>query len=196
MAGLCPTAEYTAVLLGCVPLSFASALVRYRLMDIEVIIKKAFVVAAVVLLLAAIYNGTLVLVGMVLATDSERGSFWALLATLIVALVAPTLWTSIQNALDRLYYRDRYDYRRALVGFARELNSDLDLQRLSTRLVERVRETLGVDRIALFLSSGPAPGQRFRAVHLVRLRRAPRARGGAGLLARGAFVSRPNGRAE
>ncbi len=158
-----PYGEYTAVLLGCVPLSFASALVRYRLMDIEVIIKKAFVVAAVVLLLAAIYNGTLILVGLVLATDNERGSFWALLATLIVALVAPTLWTSIQNALDRLYYRDRYDYRRALVAFARELNSDLDLERLSTRLVERVRETLGVDRIALFLSSGVSPGQRFRA---------------------------------
>jgi two-component system NtrC family sensor kinase len=157
-----PYTEYTAVLLGCVPLSFASALVRYRLMDIEVIIKKGLVAAAVVLLLAAIYNGTLILVGLVLATDNDSGSFWALLATLIVALVAPTLWTSIQNALDRLYYRDRYDYRRALVAFARELNSDLDLERLSTRLVERVRETLGVDRIALFLSSGASTSQRFR----------------------------------
>lgn len=158
-----PYTEYTAVLLGCVPLSFASALVRYRLMDIEVIIKKAMVAAAVVVLLAAIYNGTLILVGLVLPADSDdRGSFWALLATLIVALVAPTLRTSIQNALDRLYYRDRYDYRRALVSFARELNSDLDLQRLSTRLVERVRETLGVDRMVLFLSSGAPTAQRFR----------------------------------
>jgi two-component system NtrC family sensor kinase len=157
-----PYTEYTAVLLGCVPLSFASALVRYRLMDIEVIVKKALVVAAVVVLLAAIYNGTLILVGLVLPTDNDGGSFWALLATLIVALVAPTLWTSIQNALDRLYYRDRYDYRRALVAFARELNSDLDLERLSTRLVERVRETLGVDRIALFLSAGPSTSPRFR----------------------------------
>ena len=52
-----PYAEYTAVLLGCIPLAFASAIVRYRLMDIEVIIKKALVVAAVVLLLVAIYGG-------------------------------------------------------------------------------------------------------------------------------------------
>ena len=49
-----PGAEYTAVLLGCIPLAFASAIVRYRLMDIEVIIKKALVVAAVGLLLASI----------------------------------------------------------------------------------------------------------------------------------------------
>ena len=52
-----PYAEYTAVLLGCIPLSFASAIVRYRLMDIEVIIKKGLVGATVVLVLAAIYGG-------------------------------------------------------------------------------------------------------------------------------------------
>ncbi len=59
--GRVPTyAEYTAVLLGCIPLAFASAIVRYRLMDIEVIIKKALVVAAaVVFVLALIYGGTL-----------------------------------------------------------------------------------------------------------------------------------------
>ncbi|MEO6408480.1 MAG: GAF domain-containing protein, partial [Burkholderiaceae bacterium] len=157
-------AEYTAVLLGCIPLAFASAIVRYRLMDIEVIIKKALLVGAVVILLAAIYGGTLQLASFVLRADSQSSSFWALLATLIVALVAPRLWTSIQAALDRLYYRDRYDYRRALVHFARELNSDLDLNRLSAKLVERVRETLGVDRIALFLTGAGADGKQLLPV--------------------------------
>jgi two-component system NtrC family sensor kinase len=159
LAGRTPAAaEYSAVLLGAVPLAFASALVRYRLMDIEVIIKRAFGVLAVVLVLALIYLGTLQLVGAILGTDSERSSFWALLATLVVALVAPSLWNAIQTALDRLYYRDRYDYRRALVAFARDLNSDLDLERLSRKLVDRVRDTLGVDRIALYLhAEGSSP---------------------------------------
>jgi hypothetical protein len=110
-----PGTEYTAVLLGCIPLAFASAIVRYRLMDIEVILKKAFVVAAVALLLASIYGATLTLVSFIIGVDEQRSSFWALFATLIVALVAPWLWTAIQAGLDRLYYRDRYDYRRALV---------------------------------------------------------------------------------
>ena len=147
-----PYAEYTAVLLGCVPLSFASALVRYRLMDIEVIIKKGLVVSAVVVVLAGIYAGTLKLVGLAIGANRDS-SFWALLATLIVALVAPSLWNAIQTALDRLYYRDRYDYRRALVAFARDLNSDLDLDRLSRTLVARLRETFGIERIALLLES-------------------------------------------
>ncbi len=60
--------------------------------------------------------------------------------------------TRFRPALDRVYYRDRYDYRRALVGFARDLNSDLDLDRLSERLVRRVTETLLVDRMALMLA--------------------------------------------
>jgi len=156
-----PYSQYTAVLLGCIPLAFASAIVRYRLMDIEVIIKKALVVAAVVLLLAVIYGGTRELVRLVLGNE-EDSAFWGLFATLVVALVTPWMWNAIQSGLDRLYYRDRYDYRRALVSFARDLNSDLDLHGMSTRLVERVRETLGIDRIALFVASGQEG--RFTAV--------------------------------
>jgi len=156
-----PFTEYTAVLLGCIPLAFASAMVRYRLMDVEVILKKALGIVAVGLLLVLIYAGTLQLVGLVLGTDQERSQFWALLSTLVVVLIAPRLKAAIQSGLDRLYYRDRYDYRRALLNFARELNTELDLERLSSRLVERIRETLGVERVALFLPSDRDAEGRF-----------------------------------
>jgi len=63
----------------------------------------------------------------------------------------------VQTTLDRAFYRDRYDYRRALVGFARDLNSDLDLGRLSARLVSRVVETLEVDCMALLVESESGP---------------------------------------
>ena len=146
-----PYGEYTAVLLGCIPLAFASAIVRYRLMDIEVIIKKALVALAVVLVLALIYRGVLLVVSAFAGADSDN-RFWALFATLVVALIYPWLWRAIQAALDRMYYRDRYDYRRALVSFARELNSDLDLDSLSSRLIARVRDTLATEKIALLLA--------------------------------------------
>src|SRR5204863_4913499 len=84
---------------------------------------------------------------------SDRPNFViSLLGTLVVVLLSRPVKNAIQTALDRMYYRDRYDYRRALVGFARDLNSDLDLQRLSERLVSRVMETLVVDRMALMLA--------------------------------------------
>src|SRR5437667_780714 len=92
-------------------------------------------------------------VGFVFANDSDSHNWIvALLATIIVVLLAQPVREAMQNALDRVFYRDRYDYRRALVGFARDLNSDLDVVRLGQRLVTRVVETLVVDRMALMLA--------------------------------------------
>ena len=154
-----PGAEWTAVLLGLVPLAFASAIVRYRLMDVEVIIKHTLVYAAALAAIAVIYAVILWLVSEVFfGGDPIRNPIIALLATLVVVLLGRPLKDAIQAGLDRVYYRDRYDYRRALVGFARDLNSDLDLFRLSDRLVHRVMETLVVDRMALMLAPVTSAG--------------------------------------
>ena len=145
--------EFTALLLGLIPLAFASAIVRYRLMDVEVIIKRGLVYAAAVAAIAAMYAVLLNLAGVIFFKDADqRNPVIALLATLVVVLLSRPVKNAIQTGLDRVYYRDRYDYRRALVGFARDLNSDLDLLRLSERLVHRVTETLLVDRMALMLA--------------------------------------------
>ena len=145
--------EFSALLLGLIPLAFASAIVRYRLMDVEVIIKRALVYAAALAAIAAIYAVLLRVASEVFLRDAEqRNPIIALLATFVVVLLSRPVKNAIQTGLDRVYYRDRYDYRRALVGFARDLNSDLDLQRLSERLVHRITETLVVDRMALMLT--------------------------------------------
>ena len=150
--------QLSVIPLSLIPLAYASAIVRYRLMDIEVIVKRALVYAAALLAIVAIYA--------VLLQGAERlfargngGDNWiiAVLATLVALLLAPPVQEAVQNALDRAFYRDRYDYRRALVGFARDLNSDLDLNRLAERLVSRVVETLLVDRMALMLEDEAAP---------------------------------------
>jgi PAS domain S-box-containing protein len=143
---------FTAVLLGLVPLAFASAITRYRLMDVEVIVKRTLVYAAAVAAIAAIYATLLTLAKELFFDGRDQRNILALLATIVVVLLARPVKNAIQNGLDRVYYRDRYDYRRALVGFARDLNSDLDLFRLSERLVRRVTETLVVDRMALMLA--------------------------------------------
>ena len=162
-------ADLTAVLLGLVPLAFASALVRYRLMDVEVIIKRGLVYAAAVAAIAAMYAVILkVAREAFLGGNDTHNSVIALLATLVVVLLSRPVKNGIQTGLDRVYYRDRYDYRRALVGFARDLNSDLDLLRLSERLVHRVMETLVVDRMALLLApiSGGRDGEFVTIAHI------------------------------
>jgi two-component system NtrC family sensor kinase len=153
-AGVDPTLpmELTAIPLGLIPLAFGCAIVRYRLMDVEVIIKRALVWSAAVAAITAIYAVLLRVAGAVFLEDSHRlNSVIAMLATLVVVLLARPVKDAIQATFDRAFYRDRYDYRRALVGFARDLNTDLDLSRLSERLIARVTETLLVDRMALML---------------------------------------------
>ena len=150
--------EFSALLLGLIPLAFASAIVRYRLMDVEVIIKRGLVYAAALAAIAAIYAILYRTAGAIFLRDADQkqNPVIALLATFVVVLLSRPVKNAIQTGLDRVYYRDRYDYRRALVGFARDLNSDLDLQRLSERLVHRITETLVVDRMALMLAPASA----------------------------------------
>jgi len=146
--------QLTAIPLGLVPLTFASAIVRYRLRDVEVIVKRGLAYAAFLAATVALYVAMLKLTGFVFANDSDEHTWIiALLATIVVVLLAQPVKEAVQNALDRVFYRDRYDYRRALVAFARDLNSDLDVVRLSQRLVTRIVETLVVDRMALMLGS-------------------------------------------
>jgi PAS domain S-box-containing protein len=145
--------QLTAVPLGLVPLAFASAIVRYRLRDVEVIIKRGVAYAAFFAASAALYLAMRKAVGFTFANDADAHNWIiALLATIIVVLLAQPVREAMQNAVDRAFYRDRYDYRRALVGFARDLNSDLDVVSLGQRLVTRIVETLVVDRMSLMLA--------------------------------------------
>jgi PAS domain S-box-containing protein len=146
--------ELLAIPLAFIPLAFASAIVRYRLMDVEVILKRLLVYTAVMAAIVGIYVVILrTSRGFILQTEDEHRWLIAFLATVIVLLLAKPVKEAIQSAIDRAFYRDRYDYRRALVAFARDLNGDLDLNRLSERLVSRLKETFVVDRMAL-LSAG------------------------------------------
>jgi PAS domain S-box-containing protein len=155
--------QLTAIPLGLVPLAFACAIVRYRLRDVEVIVKRglAYVAfgAAVFLLFTAMRR----LSGFVFVNDRDpRNLLVTILAAAIVVLLAQRLRAGLQNVVDRLFYRDKYDYRRALVGFARDLNTDLDVVRLSDRLVARIVETLAVNRMALMLADERST--EFRAI--------------------------------
>jgi len=147
--------QLSAIPLSLIPLAYASAIVRYRLMDVEVIVKRALVYVAAVAAVAAIY--VVLLNGFARAFPAGYDFVLAAVVTVIALLLAPQVKRGIQDVLDRAFYRDRYDYRRALVAFARDLNSDLDLNRLADRLVSRVVLTLLVDRMALLVADERVP---------------------------------------
>lgn len=154
----------SAVAFGLIPLAFASAIVRYRLMDVEVILKRLLVYTAALAAIAAFYALTLrASGGYFVQSEDEHRWMIAFLTTVIVVLLARPVKDAVQATIDRAFYRDRYDYRRALVAFARDLNRDLDLSRLADRLVSRVQETLVLDRIALMVTNAAGEFEALRA---------------------------------
>ena len=150
-----PRHRCTSVLLVLAPLGFASAIVRYRLMDVEVIIKRALVYGAALAGMAAIYAIVLKLASEVFFNGGDPmrrpGDCAARDDHRRVMLKPLKNADSGASARSRVLPRS-VRLRRALVGFARDLNSDLDLFRLAERLVHRVMETLVVDRMALMLA--------------------------------------------
>lgn len=134
-----------------VPLSFGYAAVGFRLWDVEVMLKRGMIYALASLVMLSVYLATQWALGLALGADDELVKTASLLATLAVALGFAPLRDKLQDLADRLYYRDAYRARRTLMDFGRELNSETDLACVVELLVQRVRETMGVGRVAVLL---------------------------------------------
>jgi two-component system NtrC family sensor kinase len=134
-----------------VPLSFAYGAVGFRLWDVEVILKGAITYAITIVLALSVYFATQWVLASTLGPDDNLVQTAALIATLIVAIGFAPLRYRMLDLADRIYYRDSYRGRRTLMDFGRELNSETDLANVVKLLVQRVRETMRVGRVAVLL---------------------------------------------
>jgi two-component system NtrC family sensor kinase len=150
------------------PLTFSWAIVRYRLMDTDLIFKRGVAYTLATGLLLGAYFGIIALIALWWSTPACptrcASGAWALHSGGRRHLRPP----QAQNpGLGRPRFdRHRYDYRKALVEFGRGLSSETDLQALLESIVERLPRTLLVARVAVFLADGfrpPAPGRLARA---------------------------------
>ena len=150
--------------LALIPLSLAYAVVKHRLMDVELIFRRAF---GFVLAVAAMVGIALLTVGLgdvfLAGGEEPRTTLIALLSALVVVLLFTPVKSRIQEVIDRLFYRERYSSREALVRLSEDLNADLDLERTSDRLLEGIVAALGLSEAALFLPEGEGVFAPFRA---------------------------------
>jgi PAS domain S-box-containing protein len=134
--------------LPLMPLTWAYAILRYRLMDVDVIFQEGYVYTLATLCVLAIFYGLIFSVSR--AGDLSGTAMVAMI--LIAAFVFQPIRVWIQEQLDRNYfYKDRYDYRRTLIEFGRELGSTTDLDAMFESVAERLIRTLGVRHIAFFV---------------------------------------------
>jgi len=136
------------------PLTFSWAIVRYRLMDVDLIFKRGVTYTLATASLVGLYFGVIALMAELIHTRLQSLGVWGLMAAVIVAGIAfDPLKRAIQARVDRIFDQKRFDYRETLVEFGRGLNAQTDLRALLDSIVERLPQTLLVTRVAVFLAS-------------------------------------------
>jgi hypothetical protein len=140
------------VVISCIPISMGVAIMRYRLYDIDLIINRTLVYAALSAVLILVYLACVVLLQQLFRALSGETSQLAIVAsTLAIAALFNPLRRRIQDVVDRRFYRARYDARETLARFSVALRDEVELDALRLRLVGAVEETLRPEHVALWL---------------------------------------------
>jgi two-component system, NtrC family, sensor kinase len=147
------TMKVSALSLALLPLTFGYAIFRYRLMDVDLIFKRGVVYTLAAAIVVGMYFGLVAGVAeLVHMRQPSSGPVGLILAVVVTALLFDPVRKWIQDRIDQFFYRTRYDYRRTLLEFGRELSSETDLNAMLSSLMDRLTRTLAVDRMAIFLA--------------------------------------------
>ncbi len=134
--------------MGLIPVTWAYAVTRYRLMDVDIVFQQGYVYTLSTLAVIGAFYGVFFLI-LGVHTISSTG-FVVLIAFATLLFMPIRSW--IQEQLDRhLFYRDRYDARLTLIEFARELSSETDRNGMLAKVSDRLLRTLSIQQIAFFL---------------------------------------------
>jgi PAS domain S-box-containing protein len=156
VAGRAPSraAELTILLQALLPLSISYSISRYKLMDLEVILKKAAALVFSYFVLALLY----LVVSSQTRIFGENRSNVIVLGVVAIVLGA-TLFTPLkslfQSLFDRVFYRRSYQYRKTLLAISQELSRERSLEHLARRLLELIGNALSLRALALYLPAEP-----------------------------------------
>ncbi len=153
-----PLMKVSVLSLGLLPLTFGYAIFRYRLMDVDLIFKRGMVYTLAALAIVGAYFAIVAGVAELVHTQvPSSGPVGLVIAIVVTALLFDPIRSWIQERVDQFFYRTRYDYRKTLIEFGRELSAETDLGKMLSSVVDRLSRTLLVDRMAIFLVAGEPP---------------------------------------
>ena len=148
-----------------IPLAFGYSVIRYRLMDVELVVRRVFVYALTTLAIALLIGSVVYLAGIyAVGVDQSFTSgeitlrvVIAILAMAGIVMLAAPVKSFLQERTDRLFYGERYDMRNSLLDFGRTLSATTALDPLLDSLVSRLQEVMNVGRVAIFIEDNNAP---------------------------------------
>ncbi len=154
----------TTLPLALIPLSFGHSVVRYRLMDVDVVVRRALVYAmttvAIAMMIGAVALGLVFLaVGNNLSTtEITLRALIAIIAMGAIVMLSEPLKKYLQERADRFFYGERYDLRQGLLDFGKTLSATTAIEPLLDALTERLQQVLDVQKVAVFIEDDKADG--------------------------------------
>jgi hypothetical protein len=148
-----------------IPLTFGNSVVRYRLMDVDMVVRRTAVYALTTLTIALMI-GSVVYVAGLYAFGGEvitpgvvtMRVIISVAAMAVIVMTAAPLKNFLQERTDRFFYGERYDLRAGLLDFGRTLSATTSLEPLLDALVGRLQQVLGVERVAIFIEDARGGG--------------------------------------
>jgi two-component system, NtrC family, sensor kinase len=142
---------FTTLPLALIPLSFGHSVVRYRLMDVDVVMRRALVyaltTAAIALMIGAVaFAFVFAIIGADFSTTNIVRALVAIVVMAVLVLFSEPLKNYLQMRADRFFYGERYDLRRGLLDFGTTA-----IEPLLNALTERLRQVLDVEKVAVFI---------------------------------------------
>jgi two-component system, NtrC family, sensor kinase len=142
--------------LALIPLAFAVSILKYRLWDVEVIIKEILAYSITFIFgMIAFSTINLLLSSAIEESAVFERNFLAFASGLLIAGVLIPVKGRVESVIERFVYRDSYKHRRAMSEFAQELATFHDVHELISMMRERLRAAVGLQRMNLFTREGP-----------------------------------------
>jgi hypothetical protein len=136
------------------PVSIGLAILRYRLWDIDFIIRRTLIYAVLTVLLAFFYlSGVVILQFFMRMLTGAGGDVAIIISTLGIAALFSPLRHRVQHAIDHRYYRGNYDAQRVLARFSETVRDEVELEKLTRALLDVVDETMKPTHLSLWLQN-------------------------------------------
>jgi hypothetical protein len=143
------------------------AVIRYQLFDIDLIIRRTTSYAILTGFLALVYFGSVILLQRLFAPLTGDSTIAVVLTTLLIAVLFLPVRRRVQDAIDRRFFRKKYDAAKTLQDFANTVRNETDLDALTAELLRVIQETMQPEYVSIWLKPAESEKQSPAGVFVV-----------------------------